>query len=252
MCAAQAVSTCGLNGFCDGNGGCQKFATGTTCASATCNGSFVVGASTCSTSGVCTAPAPNPQCSPFQCSGGACKTTCTGNGDCVSPNVCTGGICAPPINITVQLKEINIGTTQWITPNFRIINNGTSAITLSQLTVRYWYTLDGGSSTQNSNCDYSLLPMSCGAVSFGASSFVAVSPARTNADSYFQFGFTAAAGTLAPGVTMDDVQLRWSTSNFVNFDQTNDYSYNAATAYTPTTKVTVYLNGALVYGTEPM
>ena len=36
-----------------------------------------------------------------------------------------------------------------------------------------------------------------------------------------------------------------------NYTETNDYSYNAATAFTVTTRVTVYRLGMLVYGTEP-
>ena len=36
MCAVQPASTCGTNGRCDGNGGCQKHPVNTICAPETC------------------------------------------------------------------------------------------------------------------------------------------------------------------------------------------------------------------------
>ena len=77
------------------------------------------------------------------------------------------------------------------------------------------------------------------------------SPAQTNADFYFQIGFAAAAGNLNAGATVE-FGLGWHKNDWTNFTQSNDYSYNAATAFTTTTKVTVYRVGALVYGTEPL
>jgi hypothetical protein len=248
-----AATTCGLDGFCDGGGACRKYASGTQCAAATCTGSTLTSSATCNGGGTCSTPTTS-SCSPYVCGTGACKTTCATNADCLGPLfVCTGTACTPATNLTVQLKEINIGSTQQITPNFRIINNGTSAVPLSELTVRYWYTIDIAAPTQSPNCDYTLLPGNCPALVYSAASFVAVSPARTGADYYFQFGFTAAAGSLAAngGGATGDIQLRWNKTTFTNYDQTNDYSYNAAAAYTATTKVTVYRNGTLIYGTEP-
>ena len=160
----------------------------------------------------------------------------------------------PSTNLSVALKMVNVANLQFVTINVHVTNVGTNAVPLSELTVRYWYTLDDSTNpAQTANCDYSFLTGSCAPIVFGSSSFVAVSPLRVNADHYFQFGFTTAAGSLAAsGGTTSDMQLRWNKNNFTNFTQTNDYSYNASTsAWTTTTAVTVYRNGVLVYGTEP-
>ena len=81
--------------------------------------------------------------------------------------------------------------------------------------------------------------------------WVAVSPAKTNADFFYQVGFTAAAGSLNPGATAE-FQVQWHKNDWTNYTQANDYSFNNVTAFTTTTAVTVYRLGVLVYGTEPM
>jgi mannan endo-1,4-beta-mannosidase len=81
-------------------------------------------------------------------------------------------------------------------------------------------------------------------------SWVAVSPARTNADFTYQIGFNAAAGNLNAGATIE-FGLGWHKNDWTNFNQANDYSFNAATAFTATTRVTVHRVGVLVHGTEP-
>jgi hypothetical protein len=201
---------------------------------------------------MCVAPAPT-SCNPYVCGAGACKTTCATTADCVSPDVCTGTVCSPPATLSVALKAVNITNVQFITINVHLTNNGTSAIPLTQVTVRYWYTLDGGTAAQTPNCDYTFLPGNCASIVYSASSFVTMTTPKATADHYFQFGFTSGAGSLAAsGGTTSDMQLRWNKNDFTNFTQTNDYSYNASTtAWVTTTKVTAYLNGALVYGTEP-
>jgi hypothetical protein len=261
QCAMDAASTCGLDGSCDGSGACRKYAVGTQCGGATCTANMVTAASTCTAGATCVAPAA-VSCSPYACGTTGCKTTCTANTDCFSANfACTGGACTPAVNLQVQLAMGTTGTNSQVKPHLKIINNSTSsmpAVPLSELTVRYWYTIDAGSTTQTANCDYAT--RDCAQLSYGATSFVTVNPAKTNADRYFEFGFRTGAGSLAAGgnassdtspSTTGEIQLRINKSDFSNYTQTNDYSYNGVTGYTATTKVTVYRNGTLIYGTEP-
>ena len=77
-----------------------------------------------------------------------------------------------------------------------------------------------------------------------------INPAKTMADAYLQIGFAAAAGNLNAGATAE-FGLGWHKNDWTNFTLSNDYSYNGATAFTTTTKITVYRVGVLVYGTEP-
>jgi hypothetical protein len=260
QCTDATAATCGTNGFCDGSGGCQKYASGTTCIAQSCATSTYHPASTCNTSGTCVTPATS-SCTPFICGTNACKTTCTADTDCISAAyMCAGGTCIQAVNITVQLT--NGGTpavTQSIYYDVRVTNNGTTAIPMSQLTIRYWYTWDDtGSVTQTfitptyflNNSGQTSLPLT------GITgSFTAVSPARTGADYYEQLAFIPADGSIPAGKYMEfGVGMRKNDNS--NYTQTGDYSYNGSNTFVTTTKVTVYVtttNGtALVYGTEPL
>jgi len=153
----------------------------------------------------------------------------------------------PPSSVSAQYEtSVTTATTQSFQPMLNLVNNGTSAVPLSSVTVRYWFTSDGGASTFATNCWYALV--GCANVT---QSVVAV-PAVTGADHYVQVGFTAAAGSLAAGASSGQIQSAVNKSDWSNFTQTNDYSFNAAdTAWTANTDVTVYVNGTLVWGTEP-
>jgi pectate lyase len=126
--------------------------------------------------------------------------------------------------------------------NFKLVNTGTGPITLSDVKMRYYFTNDG---TQSNNfaCDWSSVGNSN-----VTGTIVTISPV-TGADRYFEAGFTSSAGTLAAGVGLEAKMRVWK-SDWSNFDQSNDYSFNtAATSYVDWTKVTVYINGTLYWGT---
>jgi hypothetical protein len=69
-CADQGVAACATNGACDGSGGCQRYAAGTTCAAESCEGASYVGPSKCAASG-CVAPAALV-CGASTCRAGGC------------------------------------------------------------------------------------------------------------------------------------------------------------------------------------
>jgi hypothetical protein len=93
-CPETAASTCGTNGMCDGNGGCQKYPVNTTCKAGMCDGDAVVGSYTCDGSGHCK-PGATRICVPFSCDPATndCVDTCTTSGQCVSGQQCVGGSC---------------------------------------------------------------------------------------------------------------------------------------------------------------
>lgn len=95
-CAEQAATSCGTTGMCNGSGACQLHPSGTTCGSPICQGT-VLKTPNCNGSGTCTTPATGQDCFPYACSGGACKATCTSNGDCASGRVCVSGACIAPL-----------------------------------------------------------------------------------------------------------------------------------------------------------
>lgn len=162
--------------------------------------------------------------------------------------VTDSGVTPPPQsgNLKVEMYNGNTSPTiNGIMPRFRITNTGSSAISLSSLKLRYYYTEDG-TQAQNFWCDWS----TAGSANV-TGTFVKLSPAATGADTYLEVGFTSAAGSLAPGQDIE-VQARFSKSDWSNYTQTGDYSFNASSSsYAVWNDVTAYLGGTLAWGTEP-
>lgn len=93
-CQAAPVSTCGLDGTCDGAGGCRNQQPGVVCQAGTCSGDAVVGAYVCNGAGQCK-PGATQICVPFSCdpSKGACYDECATSGQCVTGQDCANGSC---------------------------------------------------------------------------------------------------------------------------------------------------------------
>jgi endoglucanase len=150
----------------------------------------------------------------------------------------------PGASIKVQLVNANTSTsTNTLYPNFKIINNGTTDINLSNVKIRYYFTNDGTSSN-NYNCDWS----SAGNGKI-TSSFATIS--KTNADRYLEIGFSSSAGTIAPGASTEVKGRVWK-NDWSNFTQSNDFSFNStATSYVDWTNISGYISNTLIWGNEP-
>ncbi|WP_317966636.1 X2-like carbohydrate binding domain-containing protein [Paenibacillus sp. CCS19] len=132
-----------------------------------------------------------------------------------------------------------------INPRIRITNTGTTALNLADVKVRYYYTSNGTQSQV-----YAIDWASIGSANI-TGTFVTMPTAKTNADTYLEIGFTSAAGTVAAGQSVD-IQIRFNKSDWSNYTQTDDYSYNStSTAYVDWTKTTGYTSGTLTWGIEP-
>ncbi len=154
---------------------------------------------------------------------------------------------APSVSLKVQYKAGDTAaSTSQVKPFLTIHNMGAGVVPLSALKMRYWYTADGAQG-QTWTCDYATL--TCANVNGVVNS---MGTAQTGADSYLEVGFTAAAGNIAPGGNSGEIQNHISKNDFTNYTQTGDYSFDATkTAYADWNKVTLYYNGALVWGLEP-
>ncbi|MBN1309998.1 MAG: S8 family serine peptidase [Anaerolineae bacterium] len=135
---------------------------------------------------------------------------------------------------------------QGIAPYMQLFNIGASSIPLSEIKIRYWFTANGDQ-THNYWCDYA--SVGCGNI---ASQFVQLPVSRPGADYYLEIGFTSGAGNLEPGANTGPIQQRFSKSDWSNYTQSDDHSFDPSKIqYADWTKITVYQNGILVWGTEP-
>ena len=155
----------------------------------------------------------------------------------------------PPSNVSLQVSykvgDPGAPNDNQIKPFLQIINTSNTTINLSDITIRYWYTIDSNQ-PETYNCDYAVV--SCGNIQ---GTFHATS-GRTNADTYLELAFTAGAGTLAPNASSGEIQNRVTKNDWSNYNESNDYSYNGSqTSYGSWTRVTAYYKGQLAWGTEP-
>jgi hypothetical protein len=134
----------------------------------------------------------------------------------------------------------------FIQPSFKIVNAGSTNVPYSELRIRYWFTFDGvpGLTFQ---CAAAAGP---GGNTFVHGNFVTVS--RPGADRYVEIDFHDSNQTLSAGTDSGIVQT--DVMGSANFTEAGDYSYDPMKAwptFTDHTKVTLYRNGTLVWGTEP-
>jgi hypothetical protein len=87
-CTAQDPTTCGTDGKCDGAGGCQKYADGTTCSQTTCQSTTTLKLEGKCSGGACNAG--TMACAPYMCTNDACAKTCNTDGECASGTYCSG------------------------------------------------------------------------------------------------------------------------------------------------------------------
>ena len=155
-------------------------------------------------------------------------------------------------NLKVEFYNSNPSdTTNSINPQFKVTNTGSSAIDLSKLTLRYYYTVDG-QKDQTFWCDHAAIIGSNGSnngiTSNVKGTFVKMSSSTNNADTYLEISFTG--GTLEPGAHVQ-IQGRFAKNDWSNYTQSNDYSFKSASQFVEWDQVTAYLNGVLVWGKEP-
>lgn len=133
-----------------------------------------------------------------------------------------------------------------IKPFLKIMNIGTTAIPLSELTVRYYYKREAAVA-QNLTIDYAVI----GKANISGSFYTMGSPTST-ADAYLELGFLSGAGSIAALGDTGVIKVRINNSNWSNFNEANDYSYAPSLiSFADHDKITLYHNGNLVWGIEP-
>lgn len=149
---------------------------------------------------------------------------------------------------SVQLEMYNNSrdnTCNTVSPWFKLYNTGTSDLNLKDVEIRYFFTNDGEEG-QNFWCDWS---------NVGSSkvigSFTKLQTPMVGADYYLQISFKNGAKSIKPGEYVE-IQSRFAKTDWSNFNQLNDYSFNQdSSVFINWDKTAVYVNNALVWGFEP-
>ncbi|GAA2494909.1 cellulose binding domain-containing protein [Streptomyces gobitricini] len=148
-------------------------------------------------------------------------------------------------SLTVQYRQSATGSDQ-AEPWFKAVNTGTAPVSLSQVKIRYYFKADAGASYTFA-CSWAV--KGCGNIT---GTFGTLARPTATADRYLEIGFTAGAGTLAPGASTGDMQLRFHRSNWQPLNQNDDYSFGPTqTSYGDWSKVTASVGGTPVWGTAP-
>lgn len=162
-------------------------------------------------------------------------------GESANSNVASAtpqSVVVPTGDLVLQYRAGDTNATDsQIKPHFNIKNNGSTAVNLSDLKIRYYFSKEG-SAAMDSAIDWAQV---------GGANIL-----RTFTDTYVELSFTSAAGVIQAGGQSGDIQLRMYKADWSSFDETNDYSYDPTkTSYQDWDKVTLYQEGSLVWGIEP-
>ncbi|MGF7031640.1 endo-1,4-beta-xylanase [Paenibacillus mucilaginosus] len=156
-----------------------------------------------------------------------------------------GTTASPAGSLAVQYRAGNTNAADnTIGPQFNIKNTGTTAVKLSGLKLRYYFTKEGASSL-NSWVDWAQIGSDNVLRSFGEA-------AGPGADTYVELGFTDTAGSIPAGGQTGDIQLRIAKSDWSAFNEAGDYSFDPTkTGYADWNRVTLHQDGSLVWGIQP-
>ena len=133
-------------------------------------------------------------------------------------------------------------------------NTGSTLLLLHDLTLRYWFTMDAGKE-QELDCDTARLTCQYIYATNGNTTmpprFVAVTPPRTKANEYVEIALTQ--GAIDVNGTTGPIQLRLHNKDFTPMNQMDDYSADCGQVGQShdSGKITAYVKGVLVGGTEP-
>lgn len=162
-------------------------------------------------------------------------------------------VTTPSANISLSLhNNTTATTTNTLRPWFLLANNDDSPLDLSDMTIRYYYTVDG-LRTQYYYCDHAGIRSGItyqAVTAYVSGSAIPLIQSATNADHYVEIRFGAL--TLPPGASIE-LQGRIWKSDWSYYTQTNDYSFAPASGsgYMLWNNVTVYQGGQRIWGTEP-
>jgi hypothetical protein len=129
-------------------------------------------------------------------------------------------------------------------PYYKIVNSGTTAIEWSKIEVRYYMVKDGTSAAfRSGNLVYP----------DNLQNNLTIAFVQVSGNNYYaKMTFAGTTATIGAGVTTGECKQSIFQDNATSPSQSNDNSFDATkTSYALSTKIVVYYNGSVVYGTAP-
>ncbi|CCH00258.1 hypothetical protein FAES_2249 [Fibrella aestuarina BUZ 2] len=156
-------------------------------------------------------------------------------------------LAAPSAKVRVLHRDVdNSVGNNVIKPTLQIVNEGDAPLVYSQLTLRYWLTVENFAPLSTLSVYYAQLGNNNVKMRY-----VALDKPRQGAWGYIEYRFEESAGQLAPGGNSGDIQSGIAKQTNTNVNEADDYSYANAQALVANDHVTGYLNGKLAWGIEP-
>jgi len=168
----------------------------------------------------------------------------------------------PPLQLRAQYECINTSSSSGeVRFNLYLYNDDTEDATISDVTIRYWFTSEPQLSSLTSNCDYADIGQTAITYSFGSA----------GSSSYMDIGFSSSANVptwmggdgrsnvLPGGAGTGEIQNRmFDQVNNASFNQSDDWSFDSSkTNPADWDHLTVYYQGEVICwgygpdGTEP-
>ncbi|MCJ8164279.1 carbohydrate-binding protein [Pontibacter sp. E15-1] len=145
---------------------------------------------------------------------------------------------------SIASKTKGAATDNSIETQLELVNTGGSAVSLDDVTLRYWFTAE----------EFAPLTFFCDWAQIGAaninSKFVTSTPARTGGYTYLELSF-AAGLELASQAGTGPIQTRVAKNDWTDFDEKDDHSYLPSSSFLENAHITLYKNGVLIWGEEP-
>lgn len=150
----------------------------------------------------------------------------------------------PVQSVKAYSESRNGPATNTISTYVQVRNEGNLPVSYSKLTVRYYFTSEG-SQPLNFYLDYAQLGNSN-----VKGKLVRLTQPVAGADSYLELSF-ANLDKLSPLSSTNNIQYRIAKSDWSNFNQNDDHSYRPVGPLAENVKMTIYLDGQLIYGQVP-
>lgn len=151
----------------------------------------------------------------------------------------------PVMSLKVLHRNTDNASNNSIKPELNLVNDGNVPLDYSAVTLRYWFTPEG-SATVNSYLDYAALG------SGNLTRQIVAAGDLAGGSRYLEVGFNPGLGQLGAASASGEMKLRLAKADWSSFDETDDHSFQVAgNNFLENTNVTAYIDGALVWGTEP-